>query len=55
MGDFTTDGKAALIETSDPLVKAGWNYFLIHGDGSEGIHNPAFVMDILRATMDALK
>ena len=55
LGDFTTDGKAALIETSDPLVKAGWNYFLIHGDGSEGIHNPAFVMDVLRATMDALK
>ena len=28
------------------LAKAGWNYFLIHNDGSHGIHNPEFVNDI---------
>jgi hypothetical protein len=54
LGDFTTDGTAPLIETSDPLVKAGWNYFLIHGDSSGGVHNPSFSMDVIRASIDAL-
>ncbi len=54
LGDITTDGTAALIPTSDALVKAGWNYFLIEGDGSEGIHNPSFTLDVLEATIEAL-
>ena len=37
------------------IAKAGWNYFLIHGDGSEGIHNPSFVLDVLKASLDALE
>ena len=28
------------------LAKAGWNYFMVHNDGSHGIHNPEFVNDI---------
>ncbi len=32
------------------LVKGMWNYFLVHGDGSKGIHNPSFVTDVLSAT-----
>ena len=55
LGDITTDGKTAVIAPTDPLVKAGWNYFLLHGDGSKGVHNPGFENDILNASMDALK
>ncbi len=56
LGDVTTDGKtASLIPASDPLVKAGWNFFLIEGDGSEGVHNPSFTFDVLNASVDALK
>jgi len=55
LGDITTDGTKALIPTTDALVKAGWNYFLIHGDGSEGIHNPAFVNAVIDASIAALK
>jgi len=55
LADITTDGTAALIPASDPLVKAGWNFFLIEGDGSEGVHNPSFVFDVLNASIDALK
>ena len=55
LGDITSDGKAAIIPPADPLVKAGWNYFLLHGDGSEGIHNPSFSLDVIRASAAALK
>ena len=55
VGDITTDGKAALIPPSDPLVKAGWNFFLLEGDGSEGVHNPSFTFNVLNASLDALK
>jgi len=55
LGDFSADGKTALIPITDPLVKAGWNYFLIHGDGSEGVHNPTFVKEVLEASTKALK
>jgi len=56
LADITPDGKTvALIPASDPLVKAGWNFFLIEGDGSEGVHNPSFVFDVLNASIDALK
>lgn len=37
------------------IAKAGWNYFLIEGDGSEGVHNPSFTFEVLNASMDALK
>jgi hypothetical protein len=53
-GNITTDGETAAIAEDDPLVKAGWNYWLIHGDGSHGIHNPTFTMDVLRASIAAL-
>jgi hypothetical protein len=35
-------------------VKVGWNYFLVEGDGSDGIHNPSFTMDVIRASIAAL-
>ena len=55
LGDISGDGKTALLPFTDVLVKAGWNYFLIHADGSFGVHNPDFVADVLRASIDALK
>ena len=55
LGDITTDGTAALIATTDPLVRAGWNFFLIEGDGSGGIHNPSWTLEVLNASINALK
>ena len=55
LGSFTTDGTKVLIATTDNLVKVGWNYFLIHGDSSKGIHNPAFINDVLDASIAALR
>ena len=37
------------------IAKAGWNYFLLHGDGSHGIHNPSFTRDVINAAIKALK
>lgn len=36
------------------LPKAGWNYFLVHNDGSHGVHNPSFVFEVLSASANAL-
>ena len=55
LGDITTDGTARVIAASDVLIQVGWNYFLVHGDGSEGVHNPPFVNNILDASIAALK
>jgi hypothetical protein len=42
-------------EAGQIIAKAGWNYLLIHGDGSHGIHNPTFALDIVEATLAALE
>jgi len=56
LGDILgSDGTTALIATSDPLVRAGWNYFLVHGDGSKGVHNPSFVNQVLNNAIVALQ
>lgn len=57
LGDFTTDaaGAAKVVATSDPLVRAGWNYFLIHGDGSKGVHNPSFTFTAINAARAVLE
>jgi len=36
------------------IAKAGWNFFLIEGDGSKGIHNPGFAMEVLETTIATL-
>jgi len=37
-----------LYALADPVIaKAGWNYFMVHSDKSEGAHNPAFVNSAL--------
>ena len=38
----------------ESLPKAGWNYGLIHNDGSLGVHNPSFAFEVLDAAIDAL-
>lgn len=55
LGDITTDGRTALIAVSDVLVKVGWNFFLIEGDGSFGIHNPSFANEVIDASIAALR
>ena len=37
------------------IAKACWNIFLIEGDASAGIHNPSFTLEVLNATLTALK
>jgi len=44
-----------VIATGDVIIRAGWNFFLIEGDDSFGIHNPRFARTVLLATLDALK
>ncbi len=44
-----------LYDTADDrLPKAGWNYNLVHNDGSHGFHNPDFALQVLDAGIDAL-
>ncbi|HET7786118.1 MAG TPA: cytochrome c3 family protein [Myxococcales bacterium] len=42
---------AAVYSLSGNLVRAGWNYFLVEGDQSMGLHNPSFVTAVLNATL----
>ncbi|MBI4303579.1 MAG: hypothetical protein HY665_04510 [Chloroflexi bacterium] len=55
LGDVTTDGTKALIPVTDVLVQVGWNFFLIEGDGSAGVHNPEFATEVMHASIEALK
>ncbi|MFI5395593.1 MAG: hypothetical protein ACHQ9S_08670 [Candidatus Binatia bacterium] len=51
LADFLgSDGTTALIPTTDTLIKAGWNYDLINGDKSKGVHNPSFVFEVLNSS-----
>ncbi|TET12684.1 MAG: hypothetical protein E3J81_10340 [Dehalococcoidia bacterium] len=53
----TAVGAGTLVDSAagQTIVKAAWNYFLIHGDGSNGVHNPSFANRVLNASIDALK
>lgn len=39
---------------SDDILKAGWNWNLINNDGSKGVHNPSFALEVLDAARDAI-
>jgi hypothetical protein len=40
---------------ADPnLIKAGWNWALIHNDGSLGVHNPTYAYDAMTAGIAGL-
>ena len=42
-------------ESGQLIAKAGWNYFLVEGDGSEGAHNPSFTIEVIEAAIGALQ
>jgi hypothetical protein len=42
---------AVLYALTGNFVRAGWNYFLIEGDGSKGLHNPSFALAVLNASV----
>ena len=35
------------------MVRAVWNFLLLEGDGSEGVHNPGFYIDVINSTLNA--
>jgi hypothetical protein len=44
-----------LYDFADALVvKAGWNWNLVHNDGSLGVHNPSFAYNVINTSVDAL-
>ena len=53
--DIKDASGAVVFPTSDPIVRASWNYFMVHSDGSKGVHNPRFYRTVILATLDALK
>jgi len=42
-----TGPAGALFKLNGNFVRAGWNYFLVEGDQSKGLHNPSFVNAVL--------
>jgi cytochrome c553 len=48
-------GGRRVFATSDPIIRACWNYLLIEHDGSFGVHNPSFAREVLLATLRALQ
>lgn len=45
-----------ILAVADPsLAKAGWNYWMVHSDGSKGVHNPTFVNGALDVSLFAVK
>jgi len=50
LGSLKNAANANFIPVTSNLVKGMWNYFLVHGDGSHGIHNPTFVLQVLANT-----
>ncbi len=55
MGDIDVVGAETVAlpdVTPDELLKAGWNYNLIHNDGSQGVHNPTYAIRVLDAARD---
>ncbi len=53
LGNFKDNAAtpAVLYALSGNMVRAGWNYFLIEGDQSKGLHNPTFVTAVLNNTI----
>ena len=46
-----TSAHAAVYALTGNYIKAGWNYFLVEGDQSLGLHNPSFVTAVLNTTL----
>jgi hypothetical protein len=56
IGSDTAVGEASLVdsEAGQVIAEAGWNYFLLDGDGSGGVHNLSFYLDVIKASIDAI-
>ena len=52
--DACGDGGKPVFATSDPVVRALWNYLLFTYDGSKGVHNPRFARNVLSATISGV-
>jgi hypothetical protein len=52
--DACGDQGKPLFATSDPVVRALWNYLLFEYDGSKGVHNPSFTRNVLIATINVI-
>jgi mono/diheme cytochrome c family protein len=44
----------SVFATTDPVVRALWNYLLVYYDGSKGVHNPRFTRNVLITTITAI-
>ncbi len=55
LGGLKDSAGKPVVPTTDPLVKAGWNYLLVLWDGSYGVHNPSFARTVLLTTIGELK
>jgi hypothetical protein len=42
---------APVYALSGRFIRAGWNYFLVEGDQSKGLHNPSFVTAVMNNTL----
>jgi hypothetical protein len=42
----------ALFSAGSDLMKAMWNYYYLHGDGTHGIHNPSFFNKVVSASIE---
>ncbi len=36
------------------IARAAWNYYLLHADGSHGVHNPEWVIEVIENSIEAL-
>jgi hypothetical protein len=43
-------GTTTLFAANSDYMRALWNYYLLHGDASKGIHNPKFFTAVIGAT-----
>ena len=50
-GTITPTDLYSVYKLSGNMVRAGWNFFLIEGDQSLGIHNPSFAQAVLNVTV----
>jgi hypothetical protein len=44
----------AYVQPTEDISKAAWNYALLNKDGSEGVHNPSFVLGVLSNSIAAM-
>ncbi|MGE5184038.1 MAG: carboxypeptidase regulatory-like domain-containing protein [Acidobacteriota bacterium] len=51
LGTVQTPALTAMYSPQGNFARAGWNYFLVEGDQSKGLHNPTFVQQVMNNTL----